>query len=93
MVQTFGFAITTVSELSTKPSALHYYYLKQVAKPLRLAKNWGIEFKQTIDCSELRESKLWPEVVLDEKLPEFPVNTNQPRLIVFVDAAYANDII
>ena len=31
------------------------------------------------------------DVILDENIPLFPIDINQPKLMVFVDAAYAND--
>ena len=31
------------------------------------------------------------DVILDENLPLFPVNINQPKLMAFVDIAYAHD--
>ena len=37
------------------------------------------------------ESKFQTNVVLPSNLPEFTVGTNQPKLITFVDASYAND--
>ena len=83
-----GYAITTMSKFSTKPSALHYHYLKQVTKYLCLTKDWGIKFKRTIECPELNEAKFWLEITLDDRPPAFLVDINQLKLIAFVDAAH-----
>ena len=48
-----GYAITTMSKFSTKPSAMHYYYLKGIAKYPCLTKEWGIKFKHTAEDTEL----------------------------------------
>ena len=46
-----------ISKFSTKPSALHYYYLKGIAKCLRLTKDkdgvLSIKFKRTAERDEL----------------------------------------
>ena len=42
-----GYAITTMSKFSTKPSAKYYEYLKGIGIYLRLTKDWGIKFKRT----------------------------------------------
>ena len=56
-----------------------------------LKKLLGIKFKHTVKCPELNGAKFCPEITLDEKLPTFPVDINQPKLIVFVDDAYPKD--
>ena len=38
-----GHEITTMSKFSTKPSTLHYHFLKEIAKYLSLTKEWGIK--------------------------------------------------
>ena len=54
-------------------------------------KDWGIKFKQTTKNPTLDESKFQTNIVLPPNLPEFTVDINQPKLIAFVDASYAND--
>ena len=39
-----GYAITTMSKFSTKPSKYHYELLKGIAKYLRETKEWGIKY-------------------------------------------------
>ena len=80
-----------MSNFSTKPSAIHYYYLKGIAKYLCLTKDWGIKFKRTAERTEFDKTKFQPHVILDPTLPEFSVNINQPKLMAFVDASYSND--
>ena len=41
------YAIMTIPKFTTKPSVLHYNYLKQVAKYFYLTKDWGIKIKRT----------------------------------------------
>ena len=86
-----GYAITTMSKFSTMPSTLHFHYLKYIAKYLRLTKDWGIRYKRTTERPTLDPPTYCNDVTLDENLPKFPVDINQPTLIAFVDAAYAND--
>ena len=86
-----GYAITTMSKFSTKPSARHYELLKGIGKYLRLTKDWGIKFKRTIPDPTLDDTKFKTNVELPSNLPEFTVDINQPKLIAFVDASYAND--
>ena len=86
-----GYAITTMSKYLTKPSARHYEHLRGIGKYLRLTKDWGIKFKRTTENPTLDETKFKTNVVLPPNLPEFTVDVHQPKLIVFVDASYAND--
>lgn len=81
----------TLSKFSTKPSSLHYHYLKGNAKFLCLTKDWDNKFKHTTEHPELEVAKFRPEVILNEKLPALPVDINQPKLMAFVDAVYASD--
>ena len=37
-----GYAVATLSKFASKPSQVHYTFLKGVAKYLRCMKNWGI---------------------------------------------------
>ena len=39
----------------------------------------------------MKPATLKSDVIPDEILPPFPVDINQPKLMAFVDAAYAND--
>lgn len=85
-----GYAITMMS-FSTKLSSTHYHLLKGISKNLRLTKDWGIKVKYIVECDELNEAKFRSEIILDKNLLMFPVDINQPILMAFVDAAYAND--
>ena len=76
-----GYAITTISKLSTKPSAKHYDYLRGIAKYLCLAKDWGIKFKYTAEHPKLDDSKFQTDVVLAPNLPKFTVDINQLKLM------------
>ena len=62
-----------------------------IAKYFCLTKYWGIKFKRTTEHPALDKSKFQTNVVLPPNLPEFTVDINQPMLIAFVDALYAND--
>ena len=86
-----GYAITTMSKFSTKPSQRHYELLKGIATYLRETRHWGIKFKRSAIRDNLLPATLISDVILDENLPPFPVDINQPQLIAFVDAAYANN--
>ena len=85
-----GYAITTMSKFSTKPSAKHYELLRGIGKYLRLTKDWSIKFKRTTENPTLDESKFQTNVTLPSNLPDFTVDINQPKLIIFIDASYAN---
>ena len=86
-----GYAITTMSKFSTKPSKLHYELLKGITWYLRKTKDWGIKYKQSVDRNNLAPVSLTSDVVPAENFPPFPVNINQPKLVAFVDAVYVND--
>ena len=86
-----GYAITTMSKFLTKPSKLHYELLKGIAKYLRETKDWGIKYTRSAVRNDLKPATLVSDVILDENLPDFPANIKQPKLMAFVDAAYAND--
>ena len=86
-----GYAITTMSNFSTKPSAKHYELLKGIGKYFRLTKDWGIKFKRTIPDPTLEDTKFETNVELPSNLPDYTVDINQPKLIAFVDESYAND--
>ena len=40
---------------------------------------------------DLAPATLKSDAVYDESLPAFPVDINQPKLMAFVNVAYAND--
>ena len=86
-----GYAITTMSKFSTKPSKLHYELLKGIVKYLRETKDLRIKFTRSVVRDDLKPATLKSDVVPDENLPPFPVDINQPKLMAFVNAAYAND--
>ena len=86
-----SYAITTMSTFSTKPSKDHYEFLKGIAKYLRETKNWGIKFTRSVVRNDLSPATLKSDVVPDKNLPPFPVDINQPQLMAFVNASYAND--
>ena len=86
-----GYAITTMSKFSTKPSKYHYELLKGIEKYLWETKDWEIKFTQSVVQNDLAPTTLKSDVVLDENLPPFPVDFNQPKLLAFVNAAYTND--
>ena len=86
-----GYAVTTMSKFSTKPSAKHYDYLQGIAKYLRLTKDWEIKFKCTAEHPAVDESKFQTNVILPLNLPEFTVDIKQAKLIAFVDIPYANN--
>ena len=83
--------ITTMSKFSTKPSKNYYELLKGIAKYLQEIKDWGIKFTQSVVRNDLAHATLKSDIFSDESLSPFPVDINQPKLIAFVDAAYAND--
>ena len=76
-------------------SALHYTYLKHVAKYLRATKHWGIRYKRSKLREDLPPAKfdsISPVENDANDLPEFPVDSNEAELLCFVDAANANDL-
>ena len=86
-----GYAITTKSKFSTQPSTSHYKLLKGIVKYLGETKDWGIKYKQSVVRDDLAPVTLKSDAVFDENLPVFPVDVNQPKLMAFVDAVYANN--
>ena len=82
-------ALIIMSKFSTTPSALHYTYLKYVAKYLRATRHWGIRYKR----SKLRENlppgkfdSIIPVPNAANDLPVFPVDINR------FDAANTDDL-
>lgn len=88
-----GYGVTTLSKFASRPSQVHYTYLKGLAKYLRSTKKWGIRFHRpsTMHDDDL-EPGWWPEIKMPEDLNHFPVNINNAELNCFVDAAHANDL-
>ena len=86
-----GYAITTMSKFLTKQSKSLYKLLKGITQYLHKTKDRGIKYKQSINGNDLVPVTLTSDVISDENLPLFPVDINQPKLMTFVDAAYAND--
>ena len=74
-----GYAITTMSKFSTKPSKYHYELLKGIAKYLRETKEWGIKYTRSTVRDDLKPATLKSDVVPDAILPPFPVDINQPK--------------
>lgn len=85
------YTITIISKFSTKPAKFYYELLKGNAKYLHKTKDQGIKYKQSIDGNHLAYASLTSDVIPDGNLPLFPVDINQPKLITFIDAAFAND--
>ena len=65
--------------------------LRSIGKYLCETKDWGIKFTCSAVRNDLKPATLVSDVILDEHLPPFPVDINQPKLMAFVDATYAND--
>ena len=86
-----GYAITTMSKFSTKPSKYHYKLLKGIAKYLQDTKEWGIKYTRSIERTNLSPASLISDVVADDTLSPFSVDINPLILMAFVDAAYANN--
>ena len=86
-----GYAITTMSKFSTKPSKYHYEFLKGIAKYLQETKEWGIKYTRSVKKNDLSPASLISDVVADKNLPPFPVDITPSKLMDFIDAAYAND--
>ena len=80
-----------MSKFFSKPSNYHYELLKGIATYLRKTKDWRIKFTQSIVQNDFGPATLKSDVVFNERLPVFPVDINQPKLMAFVYAAYAND--
>ena len=71
--------------------AIHYAYLKGVAKYLRTTKQWGIRFKRSVPRPEFPPGTYDDRLELPDSL-SFPFDINKLELLGFVDAAYANDL-
>ena len=86
-----GYAVTTLSKFSTKPSDYHYVQLRKVAKYLRQTINWGIIYHKPNPDLDLPPS---PPTIgpATEDLPDFPTPDYPAQLLCFVDAAHANDL-
>ena len=86
-----GYPITLMSKYASNPEAYHYSCLKNIAKYLRTTKHWGIRYKRAVPRDDLPSCND-PEIFeRDPKLPEYPEDIAQNKLIGFVDAAYGND--
>jgi hypothetical protein len=84
-----GYSVTTLSKFSQCPAAVHYHYLKGIAKYLRRTICWKIYYTKPQPDPSLTASSLTP-VPLEPNLPLFPV-VPLDQLTAFVDAEYAND--
>ena len=86
-----GYPITLMSKYASNPEAYHYTCLKNIAKYLRTTKHWGIKYKRSNLRMNLKPCTD-PEIFeKDPKLPDYPEDITQSKLICFVDAAYGND--
>ncbi|KAG7373304.1 reverse transcriptase RNA-dependent DNA polymerase [Nitzschia inconspicua] len=84
-----GYHITTLSKFASSPSALHYHYLKCIAKYLRRTIHWKLYFKKPLVDDTLPTVAI-PSYNVASDLPVFP-QIDPDQLTAFVDAAYAND--
>ena len=62
-----GYAITSFSEFSTRPSAVQYKLLWGVAKYLRNTRQWGIRFYRPCPLEDMEPSVKY-EIGLPSKL-------------------------
>ena len=86
-----GYAITLLSKYGSNPTAFHYNCLKSIAKYLRATKDWGIIYHRKGELNDLPDEPI-PAIPLSEKpLPQYPSDTNEAKVICFVDAAYGNN--
>ena len=86
-----GYAMTTLSTFSVKPSEYHYGLLKQIALYLRNNAYWVILTQEDYDKGFFPTTNY--NVPDDPTLTKmFKININTIKLIAFVDAAYANDL-
>ena len=86
-----GYAITLMSKYSSQPSEFHYSSLKSIAKYLRTTKEWGVIFHRKGIQKDFPHSTI-PEIPLGkQKLPSYPTDTTDAKLVCFVDAAYGNN--
>ena len=84
------YVITTMSKFLTKPSERTYELLKQITKYLMC--NNTLRYQVLLFYyQDLKPVTLVSDVVLDENLPLFPVDIDQPKLMAFVNGTYAND--
>ena len=86
-----GYAITSLSKFSTRPSAVHYKLLRGVAKYLRSTRSWGIRFHRSEPMNDMEPGVKY-DIELPSELSAFPVDIKEPRLKCFVDAAHGNDL-
>ncbi|KAG7358173.1 reverse transcriptase RNA-dependent DNA polymerase [Nitzschia inconspicua] len=84
-----GYHVTTLSKFASSPSALHYHYLKWIAKYLRRTIHWKLYFKKPLVDDTLPTVAI-PSYNVASDLPVFP-QIDPHQLTAFVDAAYAND--
>ena len=90
-----GYAITLLSKFSSSPAEYHYACLKNIARYLRATKTWGIRYARPCqnDDLELNPPELLDGPDINSSLPEYPEDIREGKLIGFVDAAYANELI
>ena len=94
-----GYAITTLSKLSSTPLMYHYKLLKCLAQYLNATADWEIRFKRTkllqlLDTDYKRgffhNTKYEANEPEMEELFNADITTN--KLVDFCDAAHANDL-
>ena len=86
-----GYAVTTLAKFSTAPNPLHYKSLKHLAIYLRQTIDWGIIYWHPSPNSSLPDIPFIC-VIPDPSLPRIPTSLSYFHLIVYVDAAYANEL-
>ena len=91
-----AYAITTLSKFTTRPTKLHYQYLKGLLGYLNRTKSWGIRYHRTCDPSsflpDLPDGDFSSQPTpLPSEFSKFP-SSNPSELTYYVDAAYANDL-
>ena len=86
-----GYAITLMLKSGSNPTAFDYSCLKAIAKNLRATKDWGIIFHCNGELLDLPNIPIPATSTTDHKLPPYPTNTTNGKLICFVDATYGNN--
>ena len=93
-----SYAVTTLSKFSSAPGSYHFHLLRGIANYLKATINWGIRFKRPRFLQEPYPGAF--NIILHHELPEesaltksFGINIDTPKLIGFVDAAHANELI
>ena len=85
-----GYDATIPSKISFNTSNYHYNFPKNLARYLRITREWGIRYKRRGPQMDLPEPKCHL-IVWDKNIPTPKQGFDKGELMCFVDASYVNE--